>query len=91
MSAGSGGPSGSHWLKRRRRRRRLRVRLRWTSPALLLILLVLKVPHPLNLLNNANLHDLPLEPAEQPLLGLVVVDNHLHIVRRLEEEDIGVS
>lgn len=56
--------------------------------ALLLLLLVLEEPSPLALLNDSGSHDLSPEPVEEPLLRLVLVHHHLHVVRRPEEERV---
>lgn len=62
-----------------------------SDPPLLLLLLVLEVPPPLTLLNDSCSHNLPTEPPQQRLLGLVVVHHDLHVVGRFEEEHVGVT
>lgn len=56
--------------------------------AFLLLLLVLKEASPLAFLYDSGFHDLSPEAVEQPLLGLVLVNHHLHVVRRAEEERV---
>lgn len=58
--------------------------------AFLLLLLVLKEASPLAFLYDSSFHDLSPEAIEQPLLGLVLVNHHLHVVRRSEEERVCV-
>lgn len=54
--------------------------------AFLLLLLVLKEASPLAFLYDSGFHDLSPEAVEQPLLGLVLVNDHLDVVGRAEEE-----
>lgn len=58
--------------------------------ALLLFLLVLEEAAALAFLNDAGPHNLPSEPTEQFLLRLIVIDDYLDIIRRPEEEGVGV-
>jgi len=51
---------------------------------------VLEIPSPPTLLNDAGLDHLSAEPAQELLLGLVLGHHHLHVVRRPEEERVGV-
>lgn len=58
---------------------------------LLLLLSVLEEPAAAALLDDSGLRHLSPEPPEEDLLGLVLVDDDLHVVPRLEVEYVGVA